>query len=269
MNNIECKKISSKIFRGKMKKIVDNQIDTFFEIEKNNNDFKHNYEVGDSVNLNKYNYLHGIGSNNDIVDFISKNGILSRESTGNFGNHAFQFVVGLWRVNGDITLKEYVENYSGIVAKVNDKNYQVPYKKIDEFVEKLKDIDHWKWTSISSMEIRFMPSLARNINQVGFILNMKSDYAQKLLLNDINSECYDKKVSDKFLRKDLRNKFWLDVDNDFLERASYIIFGINKCFIERIIVGRDFENNKEKIEKLKKLFPNSYICNLEGIVIAK
>lgn len=263
----ECKKYSKKLYRGKTKNIVDKQIDIFFDIEEKVKVKKHNYKKGDNIILNNYNYLHGIGNNVDNINFIAEKGILSKEATGLFGNHAFMFVVGLWKVKSKISLKEYIENYSGIVAHVNNKNWQVPYKKLDEFVEKMKEVDHWKWSAESSMEIRFMPSLARDINQIGFILNLGSEYGKKLLENDINSINFNKDISKNFLRKDLKEDFFTKKDNDFLERASYVIFGINKCFIEGIIVGRNYEVDKDKLELLKKLFPNVYICNLDGKVI--
>jgi len=264
----ECKKYSKQKYKGKIRKVVDEQINLFFEIESSNYKLPSNlYKIGDKVKLNKYHYLHGIGSNYEVSKFIANNGVISKEATGDFGNHAFQFVVGLWKVKNDISLQEYIENYSGIIANVNDQFWQVPYKRIDEFVEKMKEVDHWKWTAESSMEIRFMPSLARNINQVGFIFNLESDSAQKLLKNDIAEANYDKTISDNFLRKDLRNKFFNDKKNDFLERASYVIFGINKCFIEGLIIGRDLEKDKEKLNELKLLFPDAYLCNLDGKVI--
>ena len=46
-----------------------------------------------------------------------------------------------------------------------------------------------------------------------------------------------------------------------------ILFGIPSCFIEGILVGRKYENNKEILNKIKKLVPESYICNLDGKVI--
>ena len=79
---------------GKVRKIVDSQIDVFFEIE--NSGFElipHSYSKGDNVILNKHHFLHGIVSNSEIAEFISKNGILSKEATGNFGNHAFGYLV--------------------------------------------------------------------------------------------------------------------------------------------------------------------------------
>ena len=176
--------------------------------------------------------------------------------------------MGLWRVKENISLGEYIKNYSGIIAKYNNINKQVPYGKLDEFVEKMKDIDHWLWKSESAMEIRFMPSLARDINQVGFILNLGAVEAQKLIKNDINGANYNKNISNYFIKKDLKKQnFFNNKDNTFLERASYVIFGINKCFIEGIIVGRKYEKDNTKLEEIKQLFPSCYICNLNGKVI--
>ncbi len=269
MNIFECKSYSSKKYRGIVRKLVNNQIDTFFEIENSNFRLdKHNYKIGDYVILNTYNYLHGVGNSEKATLFVSNNGIVSKEATGDLGNHAFQFVVGLWRVKEKILLSDYIKNYSGIIAKYNNINEQVPYGKLDEFAEKMKDVEHWLWKAESSMEIRFMPSLARNINQVGFILNLNSKEGQQLLTNDINASGYDKRTSNNFIKKELRKQnFFNNKDNAFLERTSYVIFGINKCFIEGIIVGRDYEHDDDKLHELKDMFPNCYICNLDGKVI--
>ena len=59
---------------------------------------EHKYKIGDDVKLSTSHYLHGIGNNEKIADFIAEHGILSKEATGDLGNHAFQFVVGLWKV---------------------------------------------------------------------------------------------------------------------------------------------------------------------------
>lgn len=268
MNSFECKKYSAKKYKGKIRKLVNNQIDQFFNIETSNFELEqHKYKIGDDVKLSTYHYLHGIGNNAKIADFIAEHGILSKEATGDFGNHAFQFVVGLWRVKNNILLSDYIKNYSGMVVRYNNSTKQIPYKQLDNFVEDMRTIDHWLWKAESSMEIRFMPSLARDINQIGFILNFNSKYGQLLLSNDINGVNFDKKNSKLFIKKDLRKNFFNDTNNTFLERASYVIFGINKCFIEGIIVGRNFEKNDNMLEHLKLLFPKSYICNLDGKVI--
>ena len=268
MNSFECKKYSAKKYKGKIRKLVNNQIDQFFNIETSNFELEqHKYKISDDVKLSTDHYLHGIGNNEKIADFIAKHGILSKEATGDFGNHAFQFVVGLWRVKNNILLSDYIKNYSGMVVRYNNFTKQIPYRQLDNFVEDMRTIDHWLWKAESSMEIRFMPSLARDINQIGFILNLESEYGKSLLLNDINGTNFDKKISNYFIKKDLRKNFFNDRNNTFLERASYVIFGINKCFIEGIIVGRNFEKDDNMLEHLKLLFPQSYICSLDGKVI--
>lgn len=59
MNILECKNICHKNYRGKVRKVIDSQIEKFFEIE--NSDFKlpsHTYKMGDTVTLNTHHYLH-------------------------------------------------------------------------------------------------------------------------------------------------------------------------------------------------------------------
>ena len=57
--------------------------------------------------------------------------------------------------------------------------------------------------------------------------------------------------------------------NDFFtDRESAILFGIPACLIEGILVGRKYEKNYKIIKEIKKLLPNCYVCNLDGIVIA-
>ena len=268
MNINECKKYCHQKYKFKVRNIVDNQIENFFQIENSNfNLSKHNYKIGDNVILSPMHFLHGTGKNEEAIEFIAKNGILSKEATGNLGHHAFEFGVGFWRVKDKITLKEYIINYSGMDIRYNDENYLVPYGKLDKFVEDMKDIDHWLWEGISSMEIRFMPSLARDINQYGFILNIESKEAQTLVKNDVNSYEFDKNISKHFsslFKEKDKNKI---KQNTFLNRASYIVFGMNKCFIEGIIVGRKVEKSKTKLKHLKSLFPSCYISNLDGKVI--
>ena len=73
-----------------------------------------------------------------------------------------------------------------------------------------------------------------------------------------------------FASKKSRSKFAKNhFANDFFLRAEYIIFGIPSNYIEGIIVGRKFENDKIKLEEIKKSLPNAYICNLDGKVIVE
>lgn len=61
----------------------------------------------------------------------------------------------------------------------------------------------------------------------------------------------------------------LKIDNNkFHSRASTILFRLPANLIEGILVGREYEKDQSKLNKIKELLPNAYICNLEGKVIA-
>jgi len=261
-------KSAKKKFKGHLQKIVVEQIELFFKEYESDYKITNNYKVGDEVKLNQNHLLHGIGKHVDVLDLISKRGIVSQDYFGDYSNHAFCYESAFWNVKKEILLKEYIRNYSGMVVKVKDNYEQVPYGKLDEFVEKMKDIDHWLWTAESSMEIRFMPSLARNINQIGFILNLESENAQKLRKNSIFKDTFKKEYALKFVSKKAKEKFSkTGFVDDFFSRADYIIFGLPINYFEGILVGRELEQNIEQLNKIKILFPNCYICNLDGKVI--
>ena len=137
-------------------------------------------------------------------------------------------------------------------------------------MESIRNVDHWLWTAESSMEIRFMPSLARDINQIGFILNTENDTAKRMRKNSVFKDNFNKEYAYEFVsHKNKTKEEFLNsgYDNDFFERADYIIFGLPKNCIEGVIVGRQVEHNEECLKTLKSLFTNCYICNLDGVVI--
>lgn len=256
-------------FNGELLDIVLKQIDDYFELNDSKYQTKHNYKVNDKVILNKNNLLHGIGKHVDLIELFAERGITSPDFFDTSIDHAFCYTAAFWNVKCEIALQEYIENYSGIVANVNDEYWQVPYKHLDEFVEILKDVDHWKWSAESSMEIRFMPSLARNLNQVAFIVNTENELAQKLRNNSVFKKEFNQEYAYEFVSGKAKEQFRQDkFTADFFLRADYLIFGLPKNTIEGILVGRIVEQNQEYINTLKSLFPHCYICNLDGIVIA-
>ena len=71
MNSIECKKYSKQKYKGNIRALVNKQIDKFFEIENSNYKLEqHNYKIGDNAILDKHNYLHGIGKNENAIDLL-------------------------------------------------------------------------------------------------------------------------------------------------------------------------------------------------------
>lgn len=80
--------------------------------------------------------LHGIGKHEDVIDTIAKLCVVSLDFLDDDANHA------IWKVKEEIKLEKLIKNYREIVTKVNDKYEQVPYGKLDSFVEKTRNIDH-------------------------------------------------------------------------------------------------------------------------------
>lgn len=257
-------------FNGELLEIVLKQIDTYFELKESSYQVKHNYKVNDQVILNENHLLHGIGKRVDLIELFAERGVTSPDFFDTSIDHAFCYTAAFWNVKGEISLQEYIENYSGIVANVNNEYWQVPYKHLDEFVEILKDVDHWKWSAESSMEIRFMPSLAKNINQVAFIVNTENALTKELRKNSVFKDNFNKEYAYEFVTGKAKEKFLKEgFKEDFFLRADYLIFGLPVNTIEGILVGREVENNQTHITTLKKLFPKCYICNLDGTVIAE
>ena len=258
------KNISGK-FDGELLKIITKHIDNYFKLDELNYKIKNKYKVGDNVILDTNNLLHGIRNRTDLLDIFSKRGIVSNDYlTDETASHAFIYNSGFWSVNDKIQLKDYIINYSGVIAKYDDTWEQVPYKGLDNFVEKMRKSNAWLWTAESSMEIRFMPSLSKDDNQLAFILNVSHPLAKKMKGNSIFKNKKLEKYRYSFIHekaiKDFENGFKLDA----FERADYIIFGFPKNCIEGVLVGRKYENDESKI---KHKFSNCYICNLDGIVI--
>ena len=268
MNKELIIKNTKKIFKGDLQRIVLNQTKDYFELAESDYRIKNGYKIGDDVILNENHLLHGIGKHTDIIKEFAERGIVSPDYFGSYIEHAFCYEAAFWNVKSEIKLKDYIINYSGIIAKYNNSYEQVPYKKLDDFVEKMKEVNPFKWTSESSMEIRFMPSLAKNDNQIGFIVNTENEVAQKLRKNSVFKETFNKRYALKFVNPKSKNKFKKEgFVGAFFDRADYIIFGIPKNCIEGIIVGRIVENSEKYLKQLKDLFPNCYICNLDGKVI--
>lgn len=261
-------KNTKKKFDGELLDIILKQIDDYFQLAQSGYQVKNKYNIGDDVILNKNHLLHGIRDKVDLLEMFSKRGIISNDYLSDeASSHAFIYNSGFWNVKNEITLRDFIINYSGMIAKYNDTWEQVPYKKLDEFVEKMRTSNAWLWTAESSMEIRFMASLAKDNNQIAFILDTSNPLATKLKDNSIfKNEKLDKYkysfIHEKAI-KDFESGFKLDA----FERAEYIIFGFPPNCIEGILVGRVVENNEDYLKQVKRLFPDCYICNLDGKVI--
>ena len=123
-------------------------------------------------------------------------------------------------------------------------------------------------------EARFLPSLVQNKVQIGIIFNAEKSSIKELIKNgDILNVNYINDYDVKeFVNEVYYERFIIDrknKDDFFTNRESAILFGIPANFIEGILVGRIYEKDSKILKEIKKLIPNSYICNLDGKVIVE
>ena len=237
----------------------------------------HNYKVGDEVILKKGTLLHGTYKNIEGLKEIVKDGLISSWFIdGRLSKYPSS--VGVWNLKKDYPLKEYINFYSGGTVKYfnqldNNKETEViSFSDISTLVNKVIEKGYLAWKMEQTKEARFMPSLVQDKVQIGIIFNGDNKYTKELLKGDIlqyeniNDVEVKEFVNDKYYERfliDRKNK-----DDFFTDRESAILFGLPANLIEGILVGREYEKDQSKLNEIKKLLPNAYICNLEGKVIA-
>lgn len=261
-------------FHRKSYRLFVHHMNYFKEAENNYKIVKHSYKIGDDVYLKKGTFMHGTRKGFNEIDSIIENGFLSANVQDyNARAQKTPYCVSMWNIQNDILLKDYINLYSGMTIKYTDfsdkpQTKLVPYNLLDDEIEKSRNMNIWMWTAEQTKEIRFLPSLIRDNNQLAFILNTDNEYAKKMIENDIFNLNFNKKILKTFISKWFINKFIYGKRDDFTtNRESAIIFGLPSCFVEGIFVGRVLEKDNEKLDVIKKKFPNCYICNLDGKVI--
>ncbi|MBE5746495.1 MAG: hypothetical protein E7359_04360 [Clostridiales bacterium] len=265
-------KIINKEFDGIRKEALLKQVENFYTLESKKL-YNQKYKVGDFVKLKKDTFLHGLGSkvSYEVFDLLAEKGLINKDFELGASSHKIHHAVSLWHIMKDIRLADYIVNYSGMEVMIDNKEYKVvPYGKLDEFVEKMRKYPHWSWKAESSMEIRFMPSLAKENNQIAFIFNGRDKVCKDLTYYNLNDERISYDIAKGFMKfsTEERAQSWIENRRQGPDtRIAYIIFGLPKNMIEGVLVGRKFEKNKKILKHIKEKLPNVYICNLDGKVI--
>lgn len=269
-----------KLTNEKSKMIMINQIERFYNYEENYFNESNKYNIGDLVRLKKGTLLHGTYKNFEGLKEIVKNGLISSWFIdGRLSKYPSS--VGVWNLKKDCLLKDYINFYSGgtilyagVYENGNDtqmnKTDVIPYDKMNLILDEVMKIDCHMWTLEQTKEVRFMPSLVQNKVQVGIIFNGESKEIKNMLLGDILSGYISDEDVREFVNPNYYENFIRERKNKndfFTDRESAVLFGIPSNFIEGILVGRKYETDSTMLNKIKELVPNSYICNLDGIVI--
>ena len=267
----------NKRFSGKVKDLLIKQIDLFYK--KDVSIKKTKYKLNDDVFLKKGTFIHGIFGELENFDFTVENGFISTDFTQEKRANKICNSVGMWNIQNDISLKEYINLYSGFTITYNigrgpeskQVTELVPYHKFDEVTEELNNReDVWSYYGEQTKEVRFIPSLVSNKRQIAFILNTNNEYAKELIKNDVWNTSLSNEILEPFIDSRYYPKFIEERFNRIAtttDRESAIMFGLPSSLIEGIFVGRKIEQDKKTLEYIKNKLPDCYICNLDGKVI--
>lgn len=258
-----------------------NQVEAYYralnEYETRNN----NYKIGDRVHLEKGTLMHGTYKNINGLKYIVKNGLISSWFVSG-RKSKYPSSVGVWNLKKDYYLDEYINFYSGGTFGYYENKLTnvcisrvVPYSELSNLssiVSEIKSKEYHMWLFEQTKESRFLPSLVQDSIQIGIIFNGNNEYINTLKKGDIlSAQNFNDEDVEPFVNPGYYKRFLDDrknMNDFFTDRESAILFGIPSVFIEGILVGRKYEKDKDKIAEIKRILPNAYICNLDGIVIA-
>ncbi len=278
MNKEKYIEYANNTFKGKALELVLKNIELFYDNTIIN--FVKKYNKGDDVKLTKGTFLHGIPGLLDNFDWIIENGFVAIDFTGDSeGKNKIKNSIGMWNIQSDILLKDYIFSYSGFTItytigrgpSAKSVSKLVPYHKFDEFTEKLNNDENiWTYWGDKTKEVTFLPSLVSNKRQIAFILNMESAYAKEMAIADVWNTNLEEETLVEFLDYRYYPKFLeirFDKDATTTDRESAIMFGLPTKLIEGVLVGREIENDQTSLDYIKNKLPCCYICNLDGKVI--
>ncbi len=255
-------------YHKKVKEIFLDQINIYFNAKNNN---KIEYKVGDIVNVTPNTLIHGTRLKINELDKIKTTGLIASEFYKEKENKKKPFVIEFFNVNQNLTLKEYIDKYvNGCTVTLHDMkgiptNTMINYKEIFHYI---KNQNFRDYSIYQNQEQRFLPNDFRDKVDIAFILTY--DKNNPVYKYDVFDKNFDKKILKAifpkwFYKKYLRTRKW---DNHETGREKAFIFGIPSRMIEGIIISRKYEQDNKIINNIKEKFPDCYICNLDGKVIA-
>lgn len=276
MNEEKSKRLIKKYFRFKKNTInlFKKQIDDFYKIKNNYGSINNEFNINDNILLSNNVLIHGTRIDVDKLDEISEIGLIAPEFLGKYNkNKKKPFVVEFWKIEEEITLKEYINKYCGVTIEVKSNTGDILNKIITPLCNIEKEIlslkNYRDYVIYQNQEQRFLPNNYNNNSTMAFIIRM-NDKNETLLKNDIFSSDFNQKILKQIVPKWFYNKYMVNRNFDNYEtgREKAIIYGVPACLIEGILVNREIENDQIQLAKIKKNFPKCYVCNIDGKVIA-
>lgn len=276
MNEEKSKRLIKKYFRFKKNTInlFKKQIEEFYKIKNDYDSINYEFNTNDNILLSNNVLIHGTRIDVDKLEEISRNGLIAPEFLGKYNkNKKKPFVVEFWKIDEEITLKEYIDKYCGVTIEIKSSNGDILNKIITPICNIEKEIlslkNYRDYIIYQNHEQRFLPNNYNNNSTMAFIVRM-NDKNENLLKNDIFSIDFNQKILKQIVPKWFYNKYMANRNFDNYEtgRERAIIYGVPACLIEGILVNREIEKDQIKLAKIKKNFPKCYVCNIDGKVIA-
>ena len=256
--------------RRSTKAVFRKQIEMFYNY---NSYTKNKYKIGDKVILNKNNLIHGSRADLKDLKIISKIGLISSEFYKEFDKKKKKpYILEVWDIKEKISLEDWIKKYAGVTIKIRD-GFGNPFKYIispfDDIIKNIqKESDYLDYVIVQNQEQRFVPNdIYIRDQKLAFILEYKE--SDQLVKNDLFNSDFDKKITKDILPKWFYQKYFIkdNFDEYQTDRQKAIIFGLPACMIKGIFVSRKLEKDTTYLKKLKKIFPDCYISNIDGIII--
>ena len=272
--------VKSNIKNKKARDLLIKQINNYFEVLTLYKQKNHWYQIWDSVKLKKWTLLHWTWKNIEWLENIISWWLISWQFEW-WRDWKYLYTVSVRNLKEDLLLKDYVNYYSWWTVRLFHWSREwikwynevkvIPFNQFPKFLETVKKDWVNTWNMEQTKEARFMPSLSQDFVQIWIIINWRNKYAKLLKGFDILDINFPEKVAKDFVHPDVYESFFVpnrkNKDAFFTDRESAILFWLPSVLIEWILVGRKYEKNKIMLDKIKKLLPKAYICNLDGKVI--
>ena len=265
LNVVDTFKLSEKT-----KKVFKRQIELFYSYEIKE---KSNKVANDEIILSSNTLIHGSRLNIEALEIISKTGLISNEFFTEFNsNKKKPYVVEFWDIKEQIKLSDWIKKYAGVTIDFKNREGNV-YKSVISTFDDIKtniqkESGFRDYIIYQNQEQRYVPNdIVKNDATLAYIIEYNK--TDELIKNDIFNASFDSEIvkdilPEWFYEKYMKNR---NFDNYETGREKAIIFGIPVAMIKGIMVSRKIEKDILSINKIKELFPNCYICNIDGKVI--
>lgn len=204
-----------------------------------NNKFMKN---DNKLQLEKGTLIHGMGFDEDVLKSISENGLVGPAFTGSIASDYTPYSVCFHVIPQNQSMSDYFEFY----------NTRFKGEDLGRLQNEEGAATNYR------LEYAYLPHKNKNHNakQIAFIVNRTEDI--DMLLQDDEW----KKTNSDLISPGFVNRY-----GKIPERVATILFGIPVNSLSGILIPPAMEKDVDKIQILKKLFPDKYITTSEGVLI--